>query len=54
MISITGILELITSQTTGGESLYTIDLETTSGEILYTILGEYEGKNVKITVEEIK
>lgn len=53
MTIVTGILELITSQTNGGESIYTIDLETTSGEGLYTILGEYEGKKVKITLEEI-
>lgn len=53
MTTVTGILELITSQTSGGDSIYTIDLETNSGEGLYTILGEYEGKKVKITLEEL-
>lgn len=53
MTKVIGILELITSQTSGGESIYTIDLETTSGEGLYTILGEYEGKKVRLTVEEL-
>lgn len=53
MIKVTGILELITSQSIGGDSIYTIDLETISGEGLYSVLGEYEGKKVRITLEEI-
>lgn len=54
MTTVTGILELVTSQSIGGDGVYTIDLETTSGEILYTILGEYEGKKVRLIVEEIE
>lgn len=53
MTIVIGTLELVTSQSIGGDGVYTIDLETTSGEILYNILGDYEGKKVRLTVEEI-
>lgn len=54
MTVIDGKLELITSLTSGGDSIYTIELEDSFGEGLYNLLGEYEGKKVRLTVEEIK
>ncbi len=53
MTVVNGVLELVTSLTCGGDSVYTIDVEDSYGEGLYSLLGEYEGKKVKITVEEI-
>lgn len=52
MIIINGVLELVTSQTYGGDSIYTIEVEDSSGNGLYSLLGEYEGKNVRLIVEE--
>lgn len=54
MIVINGILELVTSLTCSGDSVYTIEIENSSGEGLYSLLGDYEGKKVRLTVEEIK
>ena len=54
MTVINGILELVTSLTGGGNNVYTVDVEDSSGEGLYSLLGDYEGKKVRLTVEEIK
>lgn len=52
MTIVNGILELVTSLSCGGDSIYTIDVEDSSGNRLYDLLGEYEGKKVKLIIEE--
>lgn len=54
MLIIEGILELVTSLTDGGDCVYTIDLEGSTGEKLYDLLGDYEGKKIKLIVSEVE
>lgn len=54
MLIIEGILELVTSLTDGGDCVYTIDLEDSTGKKLYDLLGEYEGKKIKLIVGEVE
>lgn len=50
-----GILELITSLTPGGENVYGIDIDTGNpGESLYELFGDYEGKKVRLVIEEVE
>lgn len=51
---IDGVLELNCMQSSSGENIYFIDIINEDDSNLYNILGDYEGKKVRIFIEETK
>lgn len=48
-----GYLEVDVTQSSYGETVYTVELFNKSGESLYSQMGEFIGENVKITIEKL-